>query len=98
MTGCSAGLDRYVLIFRKAGVLEAEPNFRDVASEHTVERGTREQPDDPHRRLLRAGRDRPRRRAAEESDERAASHMNSQVEKATPDHERRRAGGAHAAV
>src|SRR5262249_27521116 len=65
--------DRDVLALDIAAILEAT-----VKSAKTVRVRVRrlavEKPDHRHRRLLRARRDRPRRRAAEQRDERATLH------------------------
>src|SRR5262245_13010608 len=67
-------LDRYVLTLDIAGVTEAGAERRRVSRHATGRTGVYD-PDDRHRRLLRARRDRPRRRrAAEQRDEFAPFH------------------------
>src|SRR5262249_56307848 len=68
------GYDRHVPALDIAGVFEALTKCAQTARE-CVRRGGGEEPDRRHRRLLRAGRERPRRScAAEQRDELAAFH------------------------
>src|SRR5262249_31155747 len=66
-----AELDRYVLAFNEAAFAQAAAERSDEMRGILWRPGTHE-PDDGHRRLPRACRKRPGRRAAEERDERAA--------------------------
>src|SRR5262249_58955920 len=68
------GYDRHVPALDIAGVFEALTKCAQTARE-CVRRCRVEEPDHRHRRLLRAGRERPRRScAAEQRDELAAFH------------------------
>jgi len=74
MTFSPAIFDRHVAAFDEAGLAQAFAECGDIGSPSgwcfTVEK-----PNDRHRRLLRARRERPRhRRAAEQRDELAAVH------------------------
>ena len=67
-------LDRHVLALDKAGLLQALAECAQAIRERVGRCGV-EEPDHRHRRLLRARRERPRRRrAAEQRDELAAFH------------------------
>jgi hypothetical protein len=65
--------DDDVLALDIGGVFEALAKCAQAFRE-PVRRYAAEEPDDRHRRLLRARRQRPRGRAAEQRDELAASH------------------------
>src|SRR5262249_30903589 len=66
--------DCYVLALHIADVFEAQAECAQTVG-HRVRRSGVEQPNHRHRRLLRARRERPRRRAAEQRDELAAPHV-----------------------
>src|SRR5215471_5696756 len=66
-------LDRHILALDIAGLLQTLMKRAHHGCE-AVGQSAVEEPDHRHRRLLRARRERPRRRAAEQRDERAALH------------------------
>src|SRR5262245_38229866 len=66
-------LDRLILALDIAGLLQTRMKHARHGCE-AVGQSAVEEPDHRHRRLLRARRERPRRRAAEQRDERAALH------------------------
>ena len=66
--------DRDVLAFDIASFFQT-PMERGKKVRVVIGRPTAEEPDHRHRRLLRPCRERPRRRAAEQRDERAAPHI-----------------------
>ena len=66
--------DGEVAVFDKSRLLEAEPERVEVRRER-FGRSAAEKSDNRHRRLLRARRERPSRRAADEHDEAAALHV-----------------------
>src|SRR5262245_51994202 len=63
-----------VLAFDVAGFLQPLPESGHKMCERRARRDGAEEPDHRHRRLLRARRERPRRRAAKERDELAPFH------------------------
>src|SRR5262249_5955577 len=65
--------DGDVLALDESGLVQALPECTDKLSRAGRPRAA-EEPDHRHRRLLRARRDRPRRRAADERDELPPSH------------------------
>jgi hypothetical protein len=69
-----AVFDRDILALQIAGLFQPLPDGL-YAESVSLRRSGKEQADHRHRRLLRARRERPRRRAAEEGDERAPFHV-----------------------
>src|SRR5262245_23430616 len=69
-----AVFNRHVLAFDVASVFKALAECAQTILDQRVRRSDVEEPDHRHRRLLRARRERPRSRAADERDELAPSH------------------------
>src|SRR5262249_35850595 len=67
-------LDDDVLTLDKASFFEALAKSTQTVLDHRARRSVVEEPDHRHCRLLRARRERPRRRTAEQRDELAAFH------------------------
>src|SRR5262249_42839135 len=73
--------DRDIAAFDKSHLSQAFAESGDTIGE-PFRRARRKVPDHRHRRLLRPRRERPRRRAAEQRDELAASHLHSMTSSA----------------
>src|SRR5262249_59053934 len=70
---CPAVLDRHVLTLDISGLFQSSAEIAQTLRDNVGRSGV-EKSDDRHRRLLRARRERPSRRAAEQRDELAALH------------------------
>src|SRR5262249_44483558 len=83
-------LDDDVLTLDKASFFEALAKSTQTVLDHRARRSVVEEADHRHRRLLRTRRDRPRRSAAESTDEIATSHGPPSTRAAYPYHGRLR--------